>query len=335
MMMPKDGSSRRKRRARELKMREDLRYTEALRRSNPGTREQRSRPDSTESAKSAQTLLDVLHTEVARLTTADATDTPTVLKIAYESLDLTTAADRLIEETLLDADPARFWPGPNGLGRLRDKLEVALAWLETAPSLPELEVRDEQVAMLTPLDMATQLYPGQLSDPLTHGEFVELVVIQARIAAVGCKAIWGHASDLLTRGAKYARDHDDVAACRVAALMARELADPHSINHQRSIDRRVLLAANDKHSRDQLLANQKLMNLLYDAAAATSGTNGWSRMTDVTAACMKADHTWACERWGYKADIALIAATKKFSIRRIQRRRQTVIEIRPRPARRV
>ncbi|MBF4999135.1 hypothetical protein IRT45_18470 [Nocardia sp. BSTN01] len=316
-------------------MRENLRYTEALRHANPGTSEHGSRPDSTESASPAPTLLDVLHTEVARLTTTDATDTPTVLKITYESLDLTTAADRLLEETLLDTDPARFWPGPNGLGRLRDELEVALAWLETAPSLPELTVQDERVTMLAPLNMATQLYPGQLSDPLTHGEFVELVVIQARIAAVGCKAIWLHASDLLTRGAKCARDHDDVAACRVAALMARELADPHSINPQRSIDRRVLLAANDKHSRDELLADQKLMNLLYNAAAATARANGWSRMTDITAACMKADQTWACERWGYKADIALIAATKKFSIRRIQRQSQTVIEIRPRPGRRV
>lgn len=333
-MMPKDGSSRRKRRARELRMREGLRYTEALRRSDPSIGEPRSHADGAEPAEDWPTVLDVLHIAVEQLKATDPADVPAVLRIAYEVLDLTSAADGLLEETLLDVDFARFWPGNNGLGPDRQKLEVALAWLGAAPSIPDLIAQHDRVTMLAPMDMAVSLYPGRLSDPVTGGEVVELVLIQARIVAVAIRAIWAHTAELLSRTAGHARDHDDAKSCRVAAVMARELAHPESINRQRGIERRILLAANPQHSRAELLADEALMNLLYEAVAATARGNTWSRMSEVTEACMKADRAWACERWGFKADIALVAATGKFAIRRVQCKGQTVIEIRRRRAER-
>ncbi|WP_405161499.1 hypothetical protein OG203_34960 [Nocardia sp. NBC_01499] len=116
--MPKNGSSRSKRRARRLAIEQNSRYTEALRHSSTGDREPEQDDGGETPTQIGPTALDALHTAVERVKAIDPADATAAVAIIYEALSLTATANTLIHEALLEFGEV-YWPGENFLADAR------------------------------------------------------------------------------------------------------------------------------------------------------------------------------------------------------------------------
>ncbi|WP_327116618.1 hypothetical protein OHB12_05090 [Nocardia sp. NBC_01730] len=202
------------------------------------------------STMTGMTALDLLHDTFQRVKATHPTDTEAAVLAGWEGLSLTYAADRLLEETVLEMDFARFWPGENFCGKPgRQKLELALSWLEAAPSLPYLGERHDTVTRLVAPQVALEVYDGPLSAEITDHEARELALTEVMIVLVAVGSMWSQVYTLLSRAAEHATDPDDRKACRIAALMAHELRHPEQIDYRRDINRRVVALKEERLTR--------------------------------------------------------------------------------------
>lgn len=280
-----------------------------------------------------ETALDVLHETFQRVKATDPTDIETALLAGYEGLCLTYAADRVLEETVLAIDFARFFPGDNFLGGGgRQRLDIALAWLDAAPSLPALTPQHDFFTMLVPPQVTLEVYGKSLTGEITDAEATELAVTETTIVVVAMKSMWSQVHTLLTRAAEHASDPDDRRACRIAALMAHELLHPEQIDYRRDINRRIMAARVDRRrTRSELRQDDRLMALLDGAVGkAARAEDRWATLKKVVAALHRADEEYMPEKWGFDTDLGLISSTGRFDIRKVERNGRKVTEVRAR-----
>ncbi len=335
-MMPKNGSSRSKRRARRLAAEQDLRYTEALRRSDSGDRAAEQGRDGEASVAVGLTALDVLHTTVEQVKAAEPADSAAALRAAFHALDLSVAANGLIDEALLAAEFEIYWPGEYFLeGDRRWYLDVAVDRLGSVLPIVGEPSRRDQVSILAPPDAAPEEYW-----PVAHLDVVyppdetdkarQLLLFRTRSVALANKELWEQVRVLFGRVLGHVREPEQRKACRVVALLLDEVLNPDSGRSRDDVDRRILAITSGRRSAGELAADEQLMRALHESVAATAQANGWSLMSAVSAALDGGALDFRPERWGYTSPLKLIAATKQFSIRRLPRKGQQVTEVRAR-----
>ncbi|WP_280416849.1 hypothetical protein [Nocardia carnea] len=279
------------------------------------------------------TALDALHTTVELLRATDSAEPATVLPIAFRALSLTTTANTLIHEALLDAEFEVYSPGENFLDDARQQhLDLAVQWL--ASTLPPLSrpPRSHRVSTLAPPETAPQEYWPEMYDdgliypPDSTDKARQLLLFRTHSVALANKSVWIEVHSMLGR----VRDPQQRRACRVAALLVDEVLHSDPGGARGDIGKRVLAIMVGRRNTGELVADHRLMGLLRDSVAAAAQPNSWSPISAVSAALEHADPDWMPQRWGYTCDIKLIAATKQFSIRRLPRKGQQVIEVRTR-----
>ncbi|MFE3444978.1 hypothetical protein ACFXNW_18255 [Nocardia sp. NPDC059180] len=336
--MPKKGSSRSKRRARRLAVQQNLRYTEALQRST-GECDPKEGEDGRAPIKIDVTALDALHSTMDRMQATDPADAAVALLTTFRVLALTSTANRLIHEALLEADFEVYWPGEGFLcDARRQYLGLAVEWLESVlPAAARACHHHDQVRMLTPPDTAPQAYEpmhcdGLVCPPDSTEKARQLLLFRTNSVALANKSVWEQVLVVLGRVLGRLRDPHHRKACRIAALLVGEILQPGSGSGgaRRDVDQRILAITVGRRSAAELVADERLMQLLHESVAAAAHANGWSPISAVSSALEHADPSWMPQRWGYPSDIKLIAATKQFSIRRLPRKGQQVIEIRGR-----
>lgn len=331
MTMPKNGSSRRTRRARRLAAEQNLRYTEALRRS--ASRDHGSEQEHEGAAPSA---LEALHATVEQVTAVDPADPAAALRAACQALVLTGTANSLIESALLDADCEVYWPGENFLDSdRRHHLETAVDRLGSVKSTAAEPSGHGQVSALTPPEMAPLeyepvAYHDVVSAPDATDRARQLLLFRTRHVALANRQVWEQVRVLLGRVLGHVRDPQQRTACRIVVLLLEEILNPYSGRSRDDIDRRILAITAGRHSAAELVADEQLMQALHEAVAATAQANGWSLMSAVSAALDGGALDFRPERWGYRSPLKLLAATKQFSIRRLPRKGQQVTEVRAR-----
>lgn len=337
--MPKNGSSRSKRRARRLANQQHLRYTEALRRASTGEGEPQQDQGGEPPTVIGPTALDALRTTVEQVKTTDPADTAAALLTVFNALILTSAANKLIDDALLEADFEVYWPGESFLDdRRRQHLDLAVDRLGSALNQP---LRRDQVQTLTPPDTAPRTYrpmsyDGQLvCPPDSTDEARQLLLYRTQSVALANKEVWEQVRVLLGRVLGHVRDPQHRTACRIAVLLVDEVLHPDSGRTHRDIDQRILAITVGRRSPAELVADEQLMQLLHESVTVTAQANSWSPISAVSVALEHADPDWTPARWGYPSDIKLIAATEQFSIRRLPRKGQQVIEVRARRAVRI
>jgi hypothetical protein len=333
--MPKNGSSRSKRRARRLAAEENLRYTEALRLTGTGEREP-ERDDGDEApVETGPTALDAVQAIAERVKASDPADTAVALATIYEALSLTATANRMIHDALSEFEYEVYWPGEGFLdGARQQHLDLAVEWLGSSLSTPTRPLEHDRMQVLTPPDVAPREYHpyqpdgwnGVVYDPDSVEKARQLLLHRTQSVALANKSVWVQVGDLLAR----VRDPHSRKACRIAALVVDEIAHPDSGRDRRGIDRRILAITVGRRDVDELVADEQLMQLLHKSVAAAARPNGWSPISGVSAALERADADWMPQRWGYLSDIKLISATGQFSMRRLPRQGQQVIEVRAR-----
>lgn len=154
-------------------------------------------------------------------------------------------------------------------------------------------------------------------------------MVGAEIVQTGVRTTWLRVHELLTAANEHATDIEDGRACRIAALMAFELARPDTIDTRSDLNRRVVAAKNSKRlGREALCADTALLDQLRAAVAHSADADGWAALRKVGAALQRADPEWMPERWGYDTELGLINATKQFDIRKVERNGRKVPEIR-------
>lgn len=332
--MPKNGSSRSKRQARRLATQQNLRYTEALRRSSTPDRERGHGENGEVPVKIGHTALELLHITVERLTATVPDDDPAVaLRTIHEALALTATANNLIDEALLEFGEV-YWPGENFLADARH-LDRAVEWVGSTLAASTPPPRHDRVTMLTPPDTAPQEYApmyddGLVSEPDETEKARQLLLARTQAVTLANRSTWEQVRLLLRQVLDHVRDPHHRRACRLAALVVDEILHPDSTGTRRDINHRILAITVGRSSAAELVADRQLMQLLHESVAATARANSWSSMSDVSAALEHADSDWTPARWGYTSLIKLIAATKQFSVRSLPRKGQQVIEIRVR-----
>ncbi|WP_433662671.1 hypothetical protein ACQPW1_11300 [Nocardia sp. CA-128927] len=232
--MSKNGSSRRKRRARRLAIEQNSRYTEALRHSSIGDREPEQDDGGETPIQIGPTALDALHTAVERVRATDPADTTAALATIYEALSLTAAANTLIHEALLEFGEV-YWPGENFLADARRQyLDRAVEGLGSA--LPTSRQPHGRVTMLTYPDVAPQVYEpyqpdgydGVVCDADPTEKARQLLLFRTQSVALANKSVWVHVGVLLGRVLGCVRDPDQRKACRIAAVLVEEILHPSS-----------------------------------------------------------------------------------------------------------
>ncbi|MEW1734376.1 hypothetical protein AB0346_00295 [Nocardia beijingensis] len=128
-------------------------------------------------------------------------------------------------------------------------MDLALAWLDAAPSLPHLTAQHDVVTMSTPPEVAVSMYGGQLSEPITEAEAKQLVLTSVNVVVVAMRSMWQQVHTLLARAAELAREPEDRRSCTVAALMAHELAHPEQIDYRHDINRRIMALTQTRRTR--------------------------------------------------------------------------------------
>lgn len=334
--MPKNGSSRSKRRARRLAIQNNSRYTEALRHTRTGEREPEQDDGDETPTEIGPTALEALHTIVERVKSTDPAETTAGLAIIYEALSLTAIANRLVHEALLEFGEV-YWPGENFLvdGR-QQRLDRAVEGLGTA--LCASTQPHGQLSMLTTADTAPQVYQpyqpdgydGVVCDPDPTEKDRQLLLLRTHSVTLANKTVWTQVGILLARILTGVRDPEQRKACRIATVVVEEILHPNSQATGRDIDQRILAVTVGRRSAAELVSDEVLMQLLYSSVTATAQPNNWSPMSAVSAALEHTDRDWTPARRGYSSDIKLIAATKQFSIRRRPRKGQEIVEIRAR-----
>ena len=332
--MPKNGSSRSKRRARRLAAEQNLRYAEALRCSASGGSEQEH--DGAASIADGPPALDALHATVEQVKAVDPADPTAALRATFHALALTGAANSLIDESLLDADFEVYWPGENFLdGDRRHHLDMAVDRLGSVlPTAAEPSGHD-QVSVLTPPEMVPLEY-----EPVAYHDVVyppdatdkarQLLLFRTRHVALANRQVLEQVRVLLGRVLGHVREPQQRTACRIVMLLLKEILNPDSGRLRDDIDRRILAITTGRRSAAELAADEQLMQALHEAVAATAQANGWSLMSAVSAALDGGTLDFKPERWGYTSPLELLAATKQFSIRRLPRKGQQVTEMRAR-----
>lgn len=328
--MPKNGGSRSKRRARRVAVEQGLRYTEALRRSSIGEHEQGP-------SEAGASALELVHLSMEAVSAADPADPVAALESASNALSVTAGADRLIEEALLGADGEVYWPGEGFLGEARRQdLDRAVQRLGSSESAGPQQVRDGQARMLTPPDMMPQSYEPVCTDgfvvvdPDSSEQARQLLLFRTQAVAVANQQVWAQVGVLLGQVLAHVREREQRMACRIAALLVEEVLQPGAGGTRGDIERRIVAITVGRRSAAELVADEGLMRSLREAVTAAARGKGWSPMSAVSAALEHADPGWMAQRWGYSTDLKLIAATKQFSIRRLPRKGQQVIEVRAR-----
>lgn len=333
--MPKNGSSRRKRRARDLAIEQNLRYTQALRRSRPGECEPEPGHESPAPSEIGLTALDVLQSVLECVEATDPTDTTAALLTIYEALALTATANTLIDTALLELGEV-YWPGENFLEGVRQQhLELAVDRLGSTLPTPIRPHAHDQVTVLTPPELVPDAYhpvryagSDVVYEPDPTEKARQRLLVSTQAVASANKSVWLQVHNLLGRVLGHARDQQSRETCRVVALLVENILHVNSEDARR--DQRTLVIDVGRRSADELVADEQLMQLLHESVAATARPNDWSPMSAVSAALEQAERDWTPTRWGYKSDIKLIAATQQFSLRHLSRKGKKVTEIRVR-----
>jgi hypothetical protein len=336
MTMPKNGSSRSKRRARRLATEQTLRYTEALLRSTSDDRGSERENRGAASIAAGPHALDALHATLEQVKAADPADSAATWRAAFHALALTAVANSLIDEALLDADFEVYWPGRNFLdGDRRHHLKMAVDRLGSVlPTAAEPSGHD-QVSALTPPEMVPLEY-----EPVAYNDVVyppdatdrarQLLLLRTRSVALANRQVWEQVRVLLGRVLGHVRQPRQRTACRTVMLLLDEILNPDAGRSRADIDRRILAITSGRRTAAELAADEQLMQALHESVAMTAQANGWSLMSAVSAALDGGALDFRPERWGYTSPLELLAATKQFSIRRLPRKGQQVTEVRAR-----
>ncbi|MEU2043700.1 hypothetical protein [Nocardia niwae] len=336
MTMPKNGSSRSKRRARRLAAELDLRYTEALRRSASDDHGSEQEHDGAAPITTGPPALKALHATAEQVTAADPADPAAALRAAFHALALTSTANSLIDASLFDADFEVYWPGENFLdGDRRQHLEMAVDRLGSVLPIAAGSSRHVQVNGLTPPEMVPAEY-----EPVAYYDVVyppdatdrarQLLLLRTRSVALANRQVWEQVRVLLGRVLGHVREPQQRMTCRIVVLLLDEVLNPDSGRSREEIDRRILAITVGRGSAAELAADEQLMQGLHESVAAAAQGNGWSLMSAVSAALDGGALDFRPERWGYTSPLELLAATKQFSIRRLPRKGQQVTEVRAR-----
>ncbi|WP_433574150.1 hypothetical protein [Nocardia brasiliensis] len=333
--MPKNGSSRRKRRARRLASEENLRYIDALRRSSTGEREL-SQPER------GLTALEALAASVERVAASDPADTTATLTSIWQTLALTATANDLIGDALAELGQV-YWPGRDFLDDARrDYLARAVDTLgSTLGTSPMPRPWYGRMEVLTAPDVAPRVYhpfqpdgyAGVVCDADPAEKQRQVLLFRTQSVASANRSAWTAVDTLLGRSRQHVRDPRHRKAFRIAAVVVKEILHPEFGSDRRVIDQRILAIEVGRRSTEELVADDKLMHRLHESVVATAQPSGWSSMSAVSAALRHADPDWTPARWGHKSDVRLIAATKRFSIRHLSHEGQQAVEVRPRDRR--
>ncbi|WP_280309447.1 hypothetical protein [Nocardia abscessus] len=84
------------------------------------------------------------------------------------------------------------------------------------------------------------------------------MLTSVNIVLVAMRSMWQQVHTLLTRAAELARDPEDRTSCKIAALMAHELAHPEQIDSRRDINRRIMALKQDRRTRAELIGDEQL-----------------------------------------------------------------------------
>ncbi|MGY5227140.1 hypothetical protein [Nocardia asiatica] len=136
---------------------------------------------------------------------------------------------------------------------------------------------------------------------------------------VAMRSMWQQVHTPLTRAAELAREPEDRRSCKVAALMAHELAHPEQIDYRHDINRRIMALTDPAHSRAAGGRRAPDDSAAETLSAAARAEDGWATSKKVVAALKRADPEWMPERWGYTTDLGLLYATGRFDIRKVDR----------------
>jgi hypothetical protein len=282
------------------------------------------------------TALDVAGEMITRVKATDPADMESALLAGWEGLWLTLVLDFLLAQRVAAVDRLPF-PGFTWQpGACQQKLDIAMSWLEAAPALPNLANTTGETSIMTlalvPPALAEQAMHPALANLTAFDQAEKLELVGAEILRTGIRTIWLRVHELLTAADGYTTDLDDGRACRIAALMAGELASPDTIDTRRNLTRRVLAAKNpQRHTREQLLTDSALIDQLHAAVAGSARKDdGWATLRKVSTALTRANPEWVCEVWGFDSDLGLIKATGLFEIRRVPRDGKRAVEIRER-----
>ncbi|WP_405135523.1 hypothetical protein [Nocardia sp. NBC_01388] len=281
------------------------------------------------------TALDVVGEMLDRVKATDPRDMEAVLFAAWEALRLTLVLDLLLEQRIAPVDQLPFPGFTWEPGACRQKLDIAMCWLEAAPSLPNLANSADEPgflhAALVPQTLAEKAIAPAFADLPGFDAAEKLELVGAEILHTGIRTIWLRIHELLTAANEHATAIDDGRACRIAALMTEELAHPETVDTRRDLNRRVVAAKiGHCHGRHALLADTALLDQLRTAVTRSAGTDGWAELKKVVAALRQADREWMPERWGYDTDLGLISATSEFEIRKVDRDGRKVPQVRVR-----
>lgn len=123
------------------------------------------------------TALDIVGEMINRVKATDPRDTETALFSAWEGLRLTLVLDFLLEQRIAPIDRLPF-PGFTWQpGVCRQKLDIAMCWLEAAPSLPNVANSGSEpewlTAALVPHELAEEATSPRVREPAgvrTSGE---------------------------------------------------------------------------------------------------------------------------------------------------------------------
>lgn len=280
------------------------------------------------------TAFDVAGEMINQVKDTDPGDTETALFAGWDGLRLTLVLDFLLEQRIAPIDRLPFQGFAWQPGACRQKLDIAMCWLEAAPSLPNVANSAGEpeflTAALVPQTLAEEALSPALANLTSFEPSEKLGLVGAEIVRTGIRTIWSRVHELLTAADERTTDVDDGQACRIAALMALELARPETIDARRDLSRRVVAAkVPHRHSRESLRADTALLDQLHAAYARSVGSgDGWASLKKVVAALQRADPEWMSERWGYDTDLGLINATTEFDIRKVDCNGRTVPEIR-------
>ncbi|WP_280387737.1 hypothetical protein [Nocardia wallacei] len=217
-------------------------------------------------------------------------------------------------------------------------MELAVERLGSVLPAPIQLPRHDRTSVLTPPDVEPQVYDpfqpdgcdGVVCDPDQDEKARQLLLFRSQAVGSANKSVWTEAHALLRRVLGHVRNPQARKACRIAALLVDEILHPDAGRDRRDINQRILAIEVGRRAAGELAADERLMQVLHEAVAATARPNSWSPISAVSAALEHADPDWTPARWGYLSDIKLIAATKQFAIRSLPRKGQQVIEVRAR-----
>ncbi|MEU8901305.1 hypothetical protein AB0C65_35935 [Nocardia sp. NPDC048505] len=269
------------------------------------------------------TALDVAGEMINRVKATDPADLEAVLFTTWDALRLTLVLDRLLAARVAPIDHLPF-PGFTWQPCIGEtKLDLAMTWVEAAPSLPNVANSS------APTDWIERpLMPAQLAEDGMDPTFAALPghspaekreLIGAEVVHLAIRTIWLRLHDLLTAALPHSHDAEDGKALRVAALMTKEMADPYDVDTRRDLSRRVIaVLVTERLGREALCADEKLMATLHTAVTRCADReSGWAPIPRVGAALKRIDGEWMPERWGFDTDLGLISATGQFAIRKV------------------